>query len=203
MRTLLITVAGLALGAAIAVGLHLSTQTPPQGSVRSTGQALVGGPFQLTDHTGASVTEQDYAGRYMLVMFGFTHCPDICPTELQVMAGALNALTPSEAEQLAPLFITIDPERDTAEALAEYVPAFDPRITALTGTPEQIRAAASAYRVYYAKVADEDAPDAYTLDHSAYLYLMDRDGRYLRHFRYGITATQLAAELRATLAAST
>lgn len=157
----------------------------------------IGGPFSLTDHTGAPVTEATYRGRMMLIFFGFTHCPDVCPTELQVMAEALEGLG-ADAARVAPLFITVDPERDTPEALARYVELFDPRIIGLTGTPEEVRAAARAYRVFYAKVQPPDASD-YTMDHSTFLYLMDAEGRFAGLFRHGTTAEEIAAAIRAQL----
>jgi protein SCO1/2 len=157
----------------------------------------IGGPFSLTDHTGAAVTEATYRGRLMLIFFGFTHCPDVCPTELQVIAEVLDGLG-EDAARVAPLFITVDPERDTAEALARYVDLFDPRIIGLTGTPEQIGAVARAYRVYYAKVHPPDATE-YTMDHSSFVYLMDEEGRFAGLFRHGAPAAELVAAIRAQL----
>lgn len=157
----------------------------------------IGGPFSLTDHTGAAVTDATYRGRMMLVFFGFTHCPDICPTELQVMAEVLDRLG-EDAARVAPLFISVDPERDTPEALARYVDLFDPRIIGLTGTPEQIAAVARAYRVYYAKVHPPDATE-YTMDHSSFVYLMDAEGRFAGLFRHGAPAAEIAAAIRAQL----
>ena len=112
--------------------------------------ALVGGPFSLTDQDGRRVSEKDFLGKHMLVFFGYTYCPDICPTELQVMTAALDTLGP-EAEKIQPVFVSVDPERDTPEVLKSYVENFGPRLIGLTGTPEEIAAIAKAYRVYYAK----------------------------------------------------
>ena len=117
--------------------------------------ALVGGPFTLTDQDGKKVSEKDFLGKYMLVFFGYTYCPDICPTELQVMTAALDSMGP-EAEKIQPVFVSVDPERDTPEVLKSYVENFGPRLVGLTGTPEEIAAVAKAYRVYYAKAGKPD-----------------------------------------------
>jgi len=165
----------------------------------SSGTALVGGPFTLTDQQGAEVTEQDFAGRFMLIYFGYTFCPDFCPMSLSTMVEALDLLAPEQVQQVAPILITIDPERDTVAQLAEYVPLFDPRLVGLTGTPEQTAAAAKAYRVYFNKVEEGD-PDAYLMDHSTFIYLMGPDGEYRRHFGANATPEELAEGLRAELA---
>lgn len=169
----------------------------PQGS----GVALVGGPFTLTDHTGREVTEKTFLGKYLLVFFGFTFCPDICPTELQVITAALDQMGPA-GEAIQPVFITIDPARDTPEVLKAYVSNFGPRLLGLTGTPEQIAAAAKAYRVYYAKAANSGADENYVMDHSTIIYLMGPDGRFVRHMPYTTDAAKLAAELKESITAS-
>ena len=137
----------------------------------------VGGPFAFVDHTGTARTDQDFRGKVLIVYFGFTFCPDVCPTDLQQIGLALDRLGPLAAE-LQPLFITLDPKRDTPEHLAEYVPSFHKDIVGLSGSATAIRAAADAYKVYYREVARDGGSD-YTIDHSAFLYLMDRDGRFL------------------------
>jgi len=164
----------------------------------STGKALVGGPFSLIDQTGKRVTDKDFRGRYMLVFFGFTYCPDVCPSALQVMAAALEELGP-KAERIVPIFITIDPERDTPEQLAQYVASFHPRLVGLTGTPAEIDATARAYRVYYKKVPDEKSTAGFTFDHSAIMYLMDPNGEYVTHFPPSISADTLKQRLAKTL----
>ena len=169
----------------------------PQGS----GVALVGGPFTLTDQEGRRVTEKDFLGRYMLVFFGFTYCPDICPTELQVMTAALDAMGPV-AEKIQPVFVSIDPERDTPEVMKAYVANFGPRLIGLTGTPEEIAAVAKAYRVYYAKAANQNAPDDYLMDHSSIIYLMGPDGSFVKHFAYTTDVERLTSELKQAIAAS-
>jgi cytochrome oxidase Cu insertion factor (SCO1/SenC/PrrC family) len=163
------------------------------------GEALVGGPFTLTDQHGAVVTEQDFAGRYMLIYFGYTYCPDFCPMSLSNMTQALDLLPPEQAEQVVPILITIDPERDTVEQLAEYAPLFHPRLVALTGTPEETRQAAKAYRVYFSKAGNGDGSD-YLMDHSTFIYLMGPDGKYVRHFSHTATPEEIAAGIAAAVA---
>ena len=163
------------------------------------GEAVVGGPFTLVDQHGAEVTERDFAGRYMLIYFGYTYCPDFCPMSLSNMSQALDLLPPEQAEQVVPILITIDPERDTVEQLAEYAPLFHPRLVALTGSLEQVKEAAKAYRVYFSK-ADNGDPDAYLMDHSTFIYLMGPDGRYVRHFSHSATPEEIAAGIQAAIA---
>lgn len=162
-----------------------------------TGEALVGGPFTLTDQDGKRVTDQDFRGKYMLIFFGFTYCPDVCPGELQVMSAALDELGP-EGDKIQPVFITVDPERDTPEAMKLYVSNFHPRMVGLTGSPDDIAAVAKAYRVYYAKAKAPEgaAPGDYLMDHSTILYLMGPDGKFVKHFTYGTDVKTLADGLR-------
>lgn len=158
----------------------------------------VGGPFELTDQAGHIRTERDFRGKLMLVYFGFTYCPDICPTDLQAIGQTLDKLG-NDAGSVQPLFITVDPERDTAQHLAEYVPLFHPRLIGLTGKPEAIRKAADEYKVYYAKIPlGKDASD-YTVDHTAFIYLMDRDGNYLGFFPPGTSADRMVEIIRPRL----
>jgi protein SCO1/2 len=162
------------------------------GQVTSTGVAAIGGPFALTDQTGKAVTDQTYKGKWLLVFFGFTYCPDVCPTTLNQVAQVMDRLGPL-ASQVQPLFITVDPARDTPPVLAQYTAAFDPRIVGLTGTPAEIAAAAKAYRVYYAKV---DQGSDYSMDHSAILYVMRPDGRYEAFFAADAKADDMTAKLK-------
>lgn len=194
LRIIVITLCGLAIGALTA--WIMVSQAPPQGTV-ATGKALVGGPFSLVDGTGKRVTDKDFAGRKMLVFFGFTSCPDVCPGGLQVIASALEKLGP-KADKLAPLFITLDPERDTPAKVGEYAKSFSPKLTGLSGTPEEVTAAAKAYRVYYKKVPGSDA-NTYTLDHTSIIYLMDESGQYLAHYPYPVTVDELAKRLDTAL----
>ncbi len=156
--------------------------------------ATVGGPFALTDTTGKRVTDKDFLGHYLLIYFGFTSCPDVCPTELAVMAAALDSLG-AEGEKVQPILITVDPERDTVGALADYVAAFHPRLVGLTGTVEDVQAVAKAYRVYFAKT-EPDAIGDYSVDHSSVVYLMDPDGDYLTVFGRDVDAEAMAEGIR-------
>lgn len=160
----------------------------------------IGGPFRLIDHRGKPRRDTDFRGRLMLVYFGFTFCADICPADLQQMSLVLRELG-AQADAIAPLFITLDPERDTQTLLGQYVPAFDPRITGLTGTAKAIHSVAQAYRVYYAKVPNQGA-SRYTIDHSSFTYLMGRDGKYLGYFPPGTSAARMLAVVRQHLASA-
>lgn len=155
-----------------------------------TGKALVGGPFELTAHTGERVSDETFRGKYMLVAFGYTSCPDICPAELQVISAALDTMG-EKGDRIQPIFITVDPERDTQAVLNDYMGHFHPRFIGLTGTPEEIAAAARAYRVYYARVKDESTTD-YLMDHTSIIYLMGPDGEFVKHFTYGTDPKALA-----------
>lgn len=160
----------------------------------------IGGPFALIDQNGARRTDADFRGKLLLVYFGFTYCPDVCPTDLQQIGLAVDRLGPA-GDGVQPLFVTLDPGRDTPEILKGYMPLFHPRFVGLTGDAAAIQEAARAYRVYVKRIEREDGSD-YTLDHSAFIYLMGRDGRYLGFFPPGTSAERLAEALRGTLAAS-
>jgi protein SCO1/2 len=165
----------------------------------SAGEALVGGPFTLTNQNGEQVTEKDFAGRYMLIYFGYTYCPDVCPMSLTVMAAALDQLPPEQAAQVVPIFISVDPQRDTVEQRADYVPLFHPQMVGLTGNEEEVREAARAYRVYF-HVPDEEG-DTYLVDHSTFVYLMGPDGKYLTHFGIDASPEEVAAAIAGEIAA--
>jgi protein SCO1 len=158
------------------------------------GEALIGGPFELVDQNGNTVTDQTFKGKLTLVYFGFTFCPDACPTALGVMTAALDKLDVA-ADRVVPVFITVDPDRDTPPVMKDYVSNFHPRMVGLTGTPEQIAKVAKAYRVYYQKAAGT-APDDYVMDHTLLIYLMDGDGKYITHFGPDATPDQIAEEIR-------
>lgn len=165
---------------------------------RVSGEAQVGGPFTLVNHHGETVTEADFAGRPMLIFFGFTYCPDVCPFSLQVMGQALSLMDEDEASQFQPILISVDPERDTPEVLAEYVTSdvFPDNLTGLTGTPEQIASVAEAYRVYYARAEDESSAAGYTMDHSSIIYLMDSQGEFADVFTHTATPQEIASRLQ-------
>jgi cytochrome oxidase Cu insertion factor (SCO1/SenC/PrrC family) len=158
------------------------------------GRTPIGGPFDLIDQTGRRRTDVDFRGKLLLVYFGYTYCPDVCPTDLMAIAAAVDQLGPA-GERIQPLFITIDPERDTVEQLAGYVGAFHPRLIGLTGPSEQIRKVALAYKVYYAKVQALDGTD-YAIDHTSFIYLVGRDGKYLGFFPPNTPAERLVEILR-------
>jgi protein SCO1/2 len=161
------------------------------------GEALIGGPFALTDQAGQRRTAADFRGKHMLVFFGFTNCPDFCPTALHTISQAMEKLG-AKAEGVVPVFITVDPERDTPAQLKNYAQNFDKRVVMLTGTPAEIAAVAKAWRVYYAKRPQEKAGE-YTMDHSAYIYLMDPAGKFVTHFRHAVSPDDLAAALEKRL----
>jgi protein SCO1 len=195
-RFLTVIVAGFLIGALAGAASLIVTRAPTGPEVATTGTALIGGPFTLVGRDGKTVTDRAFRGKYMLVFFGFTHCPDICPAELQVMSAALDALGP-KANEIIPIFITLDPERDAPPVVTGYVMNFSPRFVGLTGSPEQIAEAAKAYRVTYSKFQeDETKPGDYSIDHSALVYLMGKDGEYLTHFAYGTPAAKMAETLR-------
>jgi len=184
-------------GAALYVATDMMLPGPKED--RGSGQPSVGGPFSLTNHLGQRVTEKSFAGKYMLVYFGYTFCPDVCPTELQLISEALDLLG-KDADQVTPIFITVDPKRDNAEVMRDYVKVFNDRLVGLTGTEAEIKAAAKAYKVYYNPSKDGDAEN-YLMDHSSITFLMDRQGRYAAHFSYGSKPEVMAARIRKFLKA--
>jgi protein SCO1/2 len=159
-------------------------------------EASLGGPFELTDHHGDMRTDRDFHGSYLLIYFGFTRCPDLCPTTLAVVGHALDALAeraPAKAERVAPLFVTVDPPRDTAEVLESYVASFHPRLIGLTGTAEQVEHMAKSYGAYYAPVPIGGGD--YIMDHSGFILLMGPEGEYVTHFESDVVPSELAAAL--------
>lgn len=189
---------GMAIVSAFVTGgafLWKELAPPRPHDVRVTGEADIRNAYTLTDHTGRAVTAADFAGRWQMVFFGFTYCPDICPTTLAYMARVMDLLA-ERSDQVAPLFITVDPARDTAPVMAEYVAAFHPRLVGLTGTEAQVAAAARNFRVYYERMEDAAAPGGYLMAHSGYIYVMRPDGRFDSVFREGgQTAEDLAEEI--------
>jgi cytochrome oxidase Cu insertion factor (SCO1/SenC/PrrC family) len=196
LRLALFIAAGFALGALAALAIFPAARAKllPTIGVRSVGQAMIGGPFALTDHTGKRVTDQDFRGRTLIVFFGFTFCPDVCPSGLQVIAAAIDKLGP-KGKDITPLFISLDPERDTPAQLATYVQSFHPRLVGLTGTPAEIAAVAKAYRVYVQKVPDPKSTAGYTIDHSSIIYVMGPDGAYRTHFTHATSPDAMAERL--------
>ena len=194
---MLVVVAALA-----AVLAYFGSRKAPEDAATVQGTADIGGPFTLTDQNGQTVTDADFRGSLMLVFFGYTSCPDVCPLTLSAMTQALDQMG-DDAESVVPVFITVDPERDTVEKLHEFAARFHPSLVALTGTPEQIAQAAEAYHVYYKRApmdmhreggehAGHDM-SGYAMDHTSIIYLMGRDGEYLAHFDPNTTPEHMAA----------
>jgi protein SCO1/2 len=200
LRLALYIFAGFWFGALAAFTLFPAARERllPSINVRSAGQALVGGPFTLIDHTGKRVTDQDFRGKFLLVFFGFTNCPDVCPTALQVMAAALDKLGPNAA-RITPVLISVDPAHDTPAVLATYVASFHPRLVGLTGSQAEIDAVAKAYRVYVKKVPDPKSTAGYTMDHSSIIYVMGPDGSYRAHFTHATSPDVMAERLSGLL----
>lgn len=198
-RNIALAIAGLIAGGLLAV-FAVTGRGPDDVAPRTavTGKALIGGPFALTDQTGKRVTEKDFLGKYMLVFFGFTTCPDICPSALQVMSAALDKLG-TKGDAVTPVFITLDSQRDTPEKLAAYLKSFHPRLVGLTGSANEVDAAAKAYRVYYQKVADEKSPQNYSYDHAAIFYLMGKDGAFIAPIPHTTDVNELVRALNASL----
>ncbi|HUN50998.1 MAG TPA: SCO family protein [Candidatus Sulfotelmatobacter sp.] len=169
----------------------------PNTSIQSLALPTIGGPFSLVDQNDKPVTDAAFRGKVMLVYFGYTFCPDVCPTELAKIGAALDALGP-KANQVAPLFITVDPERDTPAKLKPYVEQFSPRLIGLTGTPEQVKAVEKEYRVYAAKSGDTSG-QYYLMDHTSFIYLMDQEGHYRAVSRPDISPQALADKIRELL----
>ena len=153
--------------------------------------------FELTDHNGKRRRDDQFRDKLLLVYFGYMFCPDICPTDLQAIAQTIDELG-SVGDAVQPLFVTLDPERDTPEKLASYVPLFHPRLIGLTGTPEEIRHVARGYKVYYARTSEADM-STYLLDHSAFIYLVDGSGRYVGFFPPGTSSNRLVEVIRTQL----
>ena len=178
--------------ASLVVGLLLMFWA--MGGVSKVAQpAAIGGSFQLTDQNGKAVTEQSLKGKPTLIFFGYTHCPDVCPTSLFEISEVLRALG-AEADKVNAVFISVDPERDTPAAMKDYLSSFDPHLEGLSGDPAEAAKVLTAYRVYAKKVPTKDGD--YTMDHTALIYLMDRDGRFVSPFNMKRSPEEAAADLK-------
>jgi protein SCO1 len=183
------------LGIAVAMALVLS-----QPLVRAANSPVtIGGPFMLTSPEGTTVTDQTYRGKWLLVYFGFTSCPDSCPTALLEISAALEKLG-LDADKVQPLFITVDPQRDTPAVMGIYTQSFDPRIVGLTGTPQQIAAVAREYGVYYEPRKIGPGAEDYVMDHGTYLYLMDAEGKFVRGLEADTPGERIAEAVRGAMA---
>ena len=200
MRLLRFVLPAAFLGGLVIVGaafLGLAHRDTPRGAAGTLRASAIGGPFRLVDQNGKTVTDADLKGKWSLVYFGYTHCPDACPTALNDISIALDELGPKRAA-VRPVFITVDPERDTQEVLKSYITAFDAPILALTGTPEEIAQAAKGYRVYYAKHPEADGD--YSMDHSSVIYVIDPQGRFTASFTHQSAPEEIAERLKKLLA---
>ena len=201
---LLIATAVAVMGAQLVIRMMDDANAPPTAeekalTAQQVAREVVTGEFSLIDHRGNAVTDESYRGSWPLIFFGYTYCPDVCPTTLGVVSLVMDGLG-DDAAKVQPLFISVDPERDTPEVMADYVAAFHPRIIGLSGSPEQIKAAAHSHRAYYVKASVEEGAEIgeteYAMDHSAYLYLMDAQGVYAHVFSPTETAEEIAAGIR-------
>ena len=188
-------VAWMQVSRELSFGYQAAKIEPASGPMAA--ETAPGGAFTLTDQDGNAVTEKDYADSYKLVFFGFTNCPDVCPVELQKIATVMKALGPRAAD-VTPLFISVDPQRDTPDVMKEYTAQFDPRIIGLTGTPEQVKAAEAAYKVYAARVDDPSLSD-YTMNHSSYTFFMSPDGKLISLFSPRDAASDIVKQMMQAL----
>lgn len=187
--TLFAVVVGI--GGYTALGGKLPGSRPCPGGITG---ASIGGPFELTSQSGVRMGSETLKGAPSLVYFGFTTCPDVCPMELAEVAAAVDILSEEHDLTVKPVFITVDPERDTVEKVGEYASFFHDDMLGLTGTPEEIAKTAKAFRVYYNRVADPDFQDGYSMDHSNIIYLLDREGAYRTYFKGGEATPESIAE---------
>jgi protein SCO1 len=197
-RRLAILALVLAGASALAVAEALLVVTP-QPMVTTSGTAAIGGPFTLLTADGKSVSDQSYRGKWLLIFFGYTFCPDACPTALSNISVALEKLGP-DTSKLQPLFVTVDPQRDTPGVMADYLKSFDPRIIGLTGTQAQIDGVVKEYRIYVAQQKSEAGGDDYLVSHSAYIFLLDPQGRFVNVIQGSESGEQIAAWLRKQMA---
>jgi protein SCO1/2 len=205
-KNIKISIGLAAAGLLVLLGFLLVELQTREASVRSFQEVAIGGAFSLTNEKGEARSEADFAGAPMLIYFGFTYCPDVCPMSLDIMGAALETLetqNPKLFAALQPVFISVDPARDTPAQLAEYLSYFHPKISGLTGTPEQIAAVKQAFRVYAVRRdLPEDTPQdtprdkgSYNVDHSSFFYLMDGKGRYLAHYDHALEPDVLAQKI--------
>jgi protein SCO1 len=191
---ILLVVSAFLTGLVIFLGVFLFA-TGNLGGNGAPGPSAIGGPFRLIDQDGKTITDQDMKGRPFLVFFGYTHCPDVCPATLFDVSELMRAMG-DDAKRTAALFITVDPERDTPAALKDYLSSFDPHVRAATGDSAALESAEKAYRVYAKKVPSEKGGEDYSMDHTALVYLMDKQGRFVAPFSLKRTPEAAAAELR-------
>jgi protein SCO1/2 len=184
----LVIVAAFALSLAIGLGVTLWLVGP-----RAVSASAIGGPFQLVDQTGQQVSDANLKGKPTIIFFGFTHCPDVCPTALFEMSEILRAMG-DDAKRINAFFVSVDPERDTPQIMKDYLSSFDPNLKGLSGSPQAVAEIVSGYRVYAKKIPLKDGD--YTMDHTALIYLMDRDGRFVAPFNIKRRPEEAAADLK-------
>jgi protein SCO1/2 len=203
-KTIAIALAVLGLPVVAAASIWLGLHMAPQGGGGDAGGgANIGGPFTLVNAQGKTVRAADFDGQYRLIYFGYTYCPDICPTTLVDMTRGLEKLAenaPAKAKRIKPIFISVDPQRDDVPAVRAYIENFHPRFAGLTGSPQQVKAAANAFHVFYEKVKQDRPEGEYLVNHSSYIYLLGPDGRYIDHFKHTTAADKLAEALATKVA---
>lgn len=184
-----------------AAGIYIYLTMPNSGTANppATTASLIGGDFEMIDHNGKTVTQNTYKGNKKLIFFGFTNCPAVCPTELSNLTMALEQIDAKKAKQVTVLFVSIDPDYDTPELMKEYVEAFHDDFIGLSGSVAQVAKMTKAFRVYYAKVPDAESDIGYTMDHSAYTYLMDENNVYIKHLSPNSSVEEMVAFLKANL----
>ncbi|HER26196.1 MAG TPA: SCO family protein [Rhodospirillales bacterium] len=195
-RSSFLLIAVLVLSGGYLLWQELLAPVGPPAVIKSSttvGKARIGGAFNLVDQNNKPVTQDDFKGRYMLIYFGYTFCPDVCPTSLAVMTEALEMIG-DKADKVTPIFISVDSERDTPEQMKMYIGYFHPRMVGLSGTVDQITEVTKAYKAYFTKVSDDGEED-YLMDHSSIIYLIGPDGQYVSHFSYGTDASEMAKRL--------
>ena len=199
IRLFLWALVGIALVAVVAIRLTPASESP-LAAAQGPDTETVSAEFELTDPSGSVRTDDEFRGRWMLVFFGFTNCPDVCPTGLSTIASAMDALGDGAAG-VQPIFVTVDPERDDPSRLAEYLAFFGDGIVGLRGTPEQLERTAGAFKVYYERIEDEGAPDGYTMGHTPSLLLFDETGAFVRTFGHDAAPQEIADDLRERMGA--
>jgi protein SCO1/2 len=188
----------LALAASVTLNTYLMLDVP-EPKITTSGTAAIGGPFTLVATDGETVSDQTYRGKWLLIYFGYTYCPDACPTALNSISLALERLG-SQANDLQPLFVTVDPDRDTRETMVKYLTSFDSRIIGLTGTKDQIDSVIKEYRLYVSREKPEHGGDDYLVSHSSYIYLMDPQGRFVNVIHAEELGDEIAIRLRKEMA---
>lgn len=179
---------------------HITIEKPPVSQHENYGAPAIGGDFSLTNMAGETFTNKDLEGHYSLVFFGFTLCPDVCPVAVATLSDVMNQLG-DDAEQVIPVFITIDPERDTPEKLKDYMSSFNPALVALTGSADQTRQVQKAYHVYAQKQPlESNGENDYSMNHSSFIYMLDKQGKYIRHFSHDVSADKLLTAVSQVIA---